>query len=412
VTAGLRIRDSEVKLMPLAVDYPAYRRSVIFRCYKWDPQVGDVSTVSEHACVLSPDTAKQLFKWAESLAEETINLEGALGQRPDLFAGLGIPRKLRTVLSEPGPASETQVRVMRFDFHPTFEGWALSEVNSDVPGGFAESSELPKLAAAYLQGARPAGDVADAVVTAISHRLGLNKRLGLIHATSYADDRQVMQFLASRLTAAGFRCALLAPDHVRWKGNEPVSIADEQSGPVDGILRFFPAEWLPALPRRDDWRGYFRTQTLACNPARAVLSQSKRLPLVWDELGVPLPAWGSLLPKTRDPREAPWRSDEGWLVKPAFGRVGEGLAWRGSLPPAKWRRTLLSVALSPRSWVAQRRFASRPLMSRVGPRHLCIGVFTVEGKAAGFYGRLSASEVIEKHAQDVPVLVRDEAICR
>ena len=34
---------------------------------------------------------------------------------------------------------------MRYDFHPTIEGnWAVSEVNSDVPGGFAESSLMPK----------------------------------------------------------------------------------------------------------------------------------------------------------------------------------------------------------------------------------------------------------------------------
>jgi hypothetical protein len=57
--------------------------------------------------------------------------------------------------------------------------------------------------------------------------------------------------------------------------------------------------------------------------------------------------------------------------------------------------------------VAQRRFQSLPLASRDGPRHLCIGVFTVDGKPAGFYGRLSALSTIEKHAQDVAVLIRE-----
>ena len=34
---------------------------------------------------------------------------------------------------------------MRFDFHPTIAGWAVSEVNSDVPGGYNEATLLPVL---------------------------------------------------------------------------------------------------------------------------------------------------------------------------------------------------------------------------------------------------------------------------
>ena len=36
--------------------------------------------------------------------------------------------------------------LMRYDFHPVKEGdWAVSEVNSDVPGGFAEASLMPEV---------------------------------------------------------------------------------------------------------------------------------------------------------------------------------------------------------------------------------------------------------------------------
>jgi hypothetical protein len=44
-------------------------------------------------------------------------------------------------------------------------------------------------------------------------------------------------------------------------------------------------------------------------------------------------------------------------------------------------------------------------MTRSGPRHLCIGVFVIDGRASGFYGRLAAGPIIEKHAQDIAVLV-------
>ena len=95
------------------------------------------------------------------------------------------------------------------------------------------------------------------------------------------------------------------------------------AGPIDAVVRFFPTEWMTQLPAASGWRGYFDARTIQCNPPQALLSQSKRLPLVWKQLGVPVPAWRSALPATRDPRDAPWRTDEGWLLKPAFGRVGE-----------------------------------------------------------------------------------------
>jgi hypothetical protein len=48
------------------------------------------------------------------------------------------------------------------------------------------------------------------------------------------------------------------------------------------------------------------------------------------------------------------------------------------------------VRKKPGSWVAQRRFTSRPLTDKNGEAyHLCVGVFTVNGKSAGFYGRIS-----------------------
>ena len=403
----LSSREPEVRLLPLRVDFPSYRRDVIFRCFKWDPQVGDVCTISDHACVLAMETASRLSRLAEALARETMQLEAAVLERPDLHAELGIPRSLRRVLSRAHGPGDSHVRIMRFDFHPTLDGWAISEVNSDVPGGFAESSALPQLAASCVPGARSAGDVAQALVSSISERLGVRKRVALVHATAYADDRQVMQFLATRFAAADFEYALIAPDHLRWSNGRAVSIAHGQEGPIDAIMRFYPAEWLPALPARSHWPEYFATPTLSCNPPSAVLTQSKRLPLLWDRLGVPVPTWRGLLPETRDPRDAPWHRDDAWLVKPAFGRVGEDIAWRGGVPRKTWRRTLFRACASPRHWVAQRRFASRPLTTLAGPRHLCIGVFTVNGRAAGFYGRISSLTVIEKQAQDIPVLVSE-----
>jgi hypothetical protein len=171
-------------------------------------------------------------------------------------------------------------------------------------------------------------------------------------------------------------------------------------------VRFYPADWLRLLPSRSGWRGYFGSATVMANPPVSALSQSKRLPLLWDKLGVATPAWRSALPETRDPREAPWRSDDGWLIKPALGRVGEDVAWRGSSPAKDWRQLARAATFSPRDFIAQRRFTPRLLASRDGAKNLCVGVFTVDGKAAGYYGRLSSHAVIDKHAQDIAVLVQ------
>ncbi|GBF77991.1 hypothetical protein PA598K_06580, partial [Paenibacillus sp. 598K] len=43
-----------------------------------------------------------------------------------------------------------------------------------------------------------------------------------------------------------------------------------------------------------------------------------------------------------------------------------------------------------------------------GKYHVCIGVFTVDGRCAGFYGRISPYARIDHRAIDIPVLVAKE----
>jgi len=173
---------SGVRLVPLQGDFAAYRRRVIFDCCKWDPQVGDVATISDHACLMAPATRAHLFGLAEKLAAETLAMERALAARPHLLRELGLGGRMSRVLAQAGAASDAHVRVMRFDFHPTADGWALSEVNSDVPGGYAEASALPHLAATMAGGGDGAGDVAGAIVAAMRARVGEGKRIAFVHA--------------------------------------------------------------------------------------------------------------------------------------------------------------------------------------------------------------------------------------
>ena len=154
------------------------------------------------------------------------------------------------------------------------------------------------------------------------------------------------------------------------------------------------------------WPNYFCNSALVqCNHATALLSQSKRMPLLWEELALHCPRWRSLLPETCDPRHADLRSGH-WVLKPALGRVGESVAWCGAVPEKDWRSILRSARWFPCYWAAQRKFTSVPLpLSPGDDRHFCLGVYTVQGTAAGIYGRCSRSPVIDYRAQDVPVLL-------
>jgi glutathionylspermidine synthase len=387
--------------------YSGYRYDVIFKAYKWDPQVGDHNTISRHAVLMSVETAEQLETWAEQMSRETVSMEEALLKRMPLAEELRLPAPVYKAFKRLSGYDRGQnVRLMRFDFHPVETGWAVSEVNSDVPGGLAEASAMPGIAAAYFDGCSPGPSVAKSLLEAFRSRLKNGGRIAFVHATSYSDDRQVMQFLSDYFrNGRWFDTILAAPDHLRWNNKKAVSILEGREGEIDGIVRFFPLEWFAGLPRNSDWQGYYDCATPSCNHPVASLAQSKRLPLMWDKLEVDIPAWKRFLPETRDPGSVLPREAD-WIFKPALGRVGEGISIKGAASEKELKLIEKAVRVQPKDWVAQRMFKSLPLVADDGESyHLCIGVFTVDGKAAGFYGRLSPYPRIDARAKDVPILI-------
>jgi len=388
-------------------NYPDYRYEVIFKAYKWDPQVRDTNTVSRHVILMAPETASELGALAEHLSDEIMGMEDALIARPDLYRALGFSGKIKKPLGAMGEyRRDKNVRLMRFDFHPTDKGWRISEVNSDVPGGLAEASVLPAIVGKYFHNIKPGENVASHILRSFQAKLEKGGRVAFVHATSYADDRQVMQFLADYFGQNGFRTFFAAPDHIRWNNKKAYSILSGEEGAVDGIVRFFPLEWFSTLPHKSNWSGYFSCDTPCCNHPAAMLTQSKRLPLVWDNLGMDIPYWKALLPETKEPGDIS-KKQEGWIYKPAFGRVGGGISIKGAIPEKERLKIEKSARRQRRLWVAQQMFNSIPVKSPGGEQyHACIGVFTVDGKAAGLYARLSETARIDENAQDVPVLIQ------
>lgn len=401
-----------------ARDFSALRRRAVFQCCKWDPQVEDVSTLAPFPLWLTRATWGELARVAGALHTETLALERALldGVGARAFAArareLALPATVRRALAPrswlgrkaPPPSCEGP-RVMRFDFHPTAEGWRVSEVNCDVPGGYVEASGVTGLFASAL-GASPTGDPAGALVDALASQARGRGAVALVHATGYADDRQVMEYLARRFAERQVRAALCAPDHLQLV--EGRARLDGEA--LGALMRFFPAEWLAHLPSRASARAFFRgMHTPATNPGACLLVQSKRLPLLWDELGLDLPMWRAHLPETCDLRAVPSAlQDDAWVIKPALGRVGADVALAGATAPKERGAILRAARRHPRHFVAQRRFDTMPLAHELGTFYPCLGVFTLDGVAVGTYGRLATTPLVDHRAQDVAVLIDPE----
>jgi len=391
------------------------RRRMVLNCCKWDPQVGDVSTLAPFPLLIGRADWQQLCSTAEGLARELIAAEAELLGRPDLHRKVAVPRPLRNALAEARNrgATPAAVRTLRFDFHWTPDGWRISEVNSDVPGGFAEASELTRLFAdsfgPSMNLAVP-GDPAAAWADAVAVAAG-GAPVALLSAPGFMEDFQVVSYMATRLVERGVAAHLAAPSQLAWAAGHASLRAAWYDGPLGAVVRFFQAEWMARLPRSCTWRPLVAGgRTPVTNPGTSVLTESKRFPLAWEHLAAALPTWRRLLPETRDPRDAPWRRDDGWLLKTAFCNTGDTVAARDLVLPQRWRAAARAAFLWPGQWVAQRRFETVPLATPSGDVHPCVGVYTIDGRACGAYTRVATRAVIDYRAIDVALLVEGDLV--
>lgn len=397
-----------MKLIPIP-NYNEYRLNLMFDAYKWDPQFLDNNTIAKYALVISKEEDEELKELTEKLDEETRKSEEVINNNLNLAKMLKLPRKIKQeikLMKNYNP--NTHIRLMRYDFHPTYEQkWTVSEVNSDVPGGFAEASIMPQIAIDALKKNKYYyKNFGDILTKTIIKKVPAKGRIMLVHCTSYSDDRQVMQFLGDKLETLGFDVIYGAADHLIFRNNEAISILDGNEGKINGIFRFTPIEWLIEIKPKH-WQGYFNTITPSCNHPIAIFAQKKRFPLIWDALekqGVNLETWRKLLPETIEVKEVKGR--EGYIFKPACGRVGEKISIKEACIENEYEEIIKDVKKHPEKYVAQRKFNSKPVISENSEEfHVCIGSYSVEGIHAGYYARISKLPRIDSNAADIPVLI-------
>jgi len=397
-----------MKLVTIPKDkYDEYRLDVIFNGYKWDPQFRDNNTVAKHVLIITKDEFAELERLTEKLCAETLAAEVAINDDLSLVKNLGIPKMVRRELGTMKDYdADKHVRLMRFDFHPVDGGWAISEVNSDVPGGFAEASILPEFAAARLNRKYWYKSFGDILSEQIVAKVPQNGKVAFVHCTTYSDDRQVMQFIGDKLKSMGLQVIYCGADHLKFEDGKAMCILDGNEGIVDFIFRFTPLEWLVKIkPKR--WQGYFDTTTPCCNHPVSFFAQTKKFPMAWSELerrGVDLTTWRALLPETLDVHDA--KGKAGFIYKPVYGRVGEGISIKQACSDEEYAKIMKNLARHPKRFIAQKMFESVPLTADDGEKyHLCLGVYSVGTQAAGCYARISKTPRIDSNSADIAVLV-------
>lgn len=275
------------------------------------------------------------------------------------------------------------------------------EVNADCPGGHNEALALPRLlrAAGYHANRDPT-----TVVDALADRLAAASEglpVALLYATAYADDLQVCALIQRALAARGVRGVLAAPTAARLVGR---TLFVGRS-PVRVVYRFFPTEWLVGQSNLDDLvravaigAAYDLTAFAHIHAqSKLVLSRVPPAPHV-------APTWALEDVDLREVAAHP----AGWVLKRAFGRVGDQVYVGALLPTSAFVRALAAAAagaLRGESWVMQRFVPQRPVPTPTGPRLVTLGAYVLDGAFVGYFARLTAESHVSHDALCVPVLV-------
>ena len=399
-----------MKLVRIPEDkYYDYRLQAMFDCYKWDPQFCDNNTLGKYVLVLTKEENDELIKYTKELNKETRLAEEYLNKNIKIAKKLALPKKiLEQILNMQSYDNAKNIRLMRFDFHPDVNGnWIVTEVNSDVPGGFAESSLLPTLARKTINMPElEFTSFGEKMVQAINNKLNKTGTIMMVHCTCFSDDRQVMQYMGDRLKKEGYNIIYGAADHINFKEKQAYCILDNNHEKIDLIFRFTPLEWLIQMkPRR--WDGYFNSTTISCNHPVAIYSQSKRFPFVWDDLekaNIKMETWRNLLPETLEVKDL--GQTQGFIYKPVYGRVGERISIKEACKGDEYQKIIKDVKRHPKQYLAQKKFESLPLKGENAEEyHICLGSYIIEGEHAGYYARISKYPRIDSYAADIPVLI-------
>lgn len=377
-------------------------RKLRFRYFKWDAFVTGSLNVVPESIVLSQEEHEEIVGLAERLAAILRDIERRAKACPEVLRRIGIPGPVAELIArEP----DSPLQLARYDFFPRPEGgWAVSEFNEDVPGGFNEVIAAAELLGQHHPGLRFVDRFAERFLAALPD----SGRIALMYATGYSEDMQHMLVLESLLQARGQPTVLCSPRHLgMWFGKPTV-----HGQRIAAAVRFYPGEWFALLENHRTWKRAADRLSMM-NPLTRLISQSKAVFAVWDEpdmVSCTDRDWlHTLAPHTE--YFSPQQESElvarpaDWVIKANFGRMGENVVMGSLVTSDEWFRTIREVQGCPQDFVIQRCFSVAPMEFSDGPRFPAIGAFLINGRFAGYYSRIASQPFLTHQATYVPTVV-------
>jgi glutathionylspermidine synthase len=308
--------------------------------------------------------------------------------------------------------------LMRVDLLLSEDGeWRACEINADCPGGHNESMGLPRLAraAGFQDGVDPT-HMLEALTDRLTELASLPGEppgvVALVHATAYAEDLQVCALVQGMLAKKGTPAILVSPVAPRFDTGElrvgpeivrvlyryfPTEYMDGQ-GNIDGICRAIRAGRVRTLSSfahmiTQSKYSFARAWALevTLEPAdRAVLR--RYVPLSFD------------LASVSHDRLVAERAD--WVLKRAYGRVGDEVFVGTLMSDEEWASTLEAVRAmraKGQSWIAQQFVRQRPVATPWGDRLVTLGAYVLDGRFVGYFARLTPQSHVSHGALCLPV---------
>jgi glutathionylspermidine synthase len=314
--------------------------------------------------------------------------------------------------------------LMRVDLLLAEDGeWRACEINADCPGGHNESVGLPRLAraAGFSAGSDPTtllDDLAARIAELARPDRGASGIVALVYATAYAEDLQVCAIVQRALDRRGVPARLVSPMALRFESGEL------RAGPdlVRVLYRYFPTEYMVGQPNVDGiCRAIREGRVRTVSSFAHVYTQSKlSLARAWahehalgaadrDVVRRHVPESYDLATVSRDRLIA---EQGGWVLKRAYGRVGDEVFVGSLVAQEPWIETL-DAAIAMRddgdSWVVQRFVPQRPVATPWGARFVTLGAYVLNGRFAGYFARVTPESHVSHGALCIPVFVEAAA---
>jgi glutathionylspermidine synthase len=295
--------------------------------------------------------------------------------------------------------------------------WRACEINADCPGGHNESMGLPRLAraAGFEAGLDPTHmleSLADRLIELATLPGEPPGVVALMYATAYAEDLQVCAIVQRVLAQKGARSILVSPMAPRFDTGE-LRVGAQI---VRALYRYYPTEYMDGQGNLDGIcqairAGRVRTMTSFAH----MFAQSKySFARAWAHEPTLDVADRAVVRRHVPPsfdvanlsRDRLATEREEWVLKRAYGRVGDEVFVGPLLAQDEWMETLdgvLAKRAAGESWIAQRFVRQRTVGTPWGDRFVTLGAYVLDGRFVGYFTRITPESHVSHGALCVPV---------